>query len=545
MEPVSTPAPFNPGPVDVPDLTTALVQSSKRLAGKGSFAAVYRCSCAQNGEVAVKAISFDRSIDQARRDEFLRKVRRELGLWKRLDHPNIVPLLGTALGADFGSDHPCMVSMWMPHGTLVDYVSKSDNVLSLPDRIRLITGSAAGLEYLHSKSVLHGDFHPWNILIDNDHNPRLTDFGLSQTLSPQTSLTYLHTNSVPRGARMWVAPELLHPDLFPTEDESNKESSLNVDIYSLGSIILLILCGKSPWNSAEFENKLDEFQNPPRPLWPVIPDTVWDFIERCWSPRAPEKRPLAQEVLSFARNGLQQFLQPNPDAAINVVLFGAHGCGKSSIIDLLAEELIAPVSTNMEPCTEQSRCYQIHIGERKFHLWDTTEFHLARGDISHLSPYEQAHAVLRNLPDGVHLILLCARKDEIPSLGSLFWLINDFFFGGRAPVAFVVTHFDDFNQRLWDRNQRSIAKMTGIPIQSILHAFRTTALTGDDDDQKLKALLANAVSSIPLPLDHSSHAAAARDIATRCKLSDSDAADLVERFNRSCNVVENGREESR
>ena len=96
-------------------------------------------------------------------------MRRELGIRRRLDHPNIVPLLGTTHGEDFGSDHPCIVSMWMPHGTLIDYVSQHE--LSLPNRIRLvsardsrtdmrftmmlqITGSAAGIEYRRFKNSL-------------------------------------------------------------------------------------------------------------------------------------------------------------------------------------------------------------------------------------------------------------------------------------------------------------------------------------------------------------------------------------------------------
>ena len=90
-------------------------------------------------------------------------MKRELEIWRRLDHPNIVPLLGTASGEDFGCDYPCMVSVWMPHGTLVEYVKHCGNELLLPSRIRLvsirdsgtviqftmmlqITGSAAGLE---------------------------------------------------------------------------------------------------------------------------------------------------------------------------------------------------------------------------------------------------------------------------------------------------------------------------------------------------------------------------------------------------------------
>ena len=180
------------------------------------------------------------------------------------------------------------------------------------------------------------------------------------------------------------------------------------------------------------------------------------------------------------------------------------------------------------------------IGERQFRLWDTTGFSLPRGgEIGHLSPYEQAHAVLRNLPDGVHLILLCARKDEIsPSLGSLYWLINNFFFGGRAPVAFVVTHFDTFDKRWWDRNQRSIVTKTRIPIQSMAYITTTTARTGcDRSRQTLRGLLSNAITSIPLCLTFSSHEAASLDIATHCKLNISDATALVERFSKPRNVV--------
>lgn len=71
-------------------------------------------------------------------------MKRELGIWRRLEHPNIVPLLGTAHGEDFASDHPCMVSMWMPHGTLAEYVSGRDNVPSLPSRIQLVSARAYG-----------------------------------------------------------------------------------------------------------------------------------------------------------------------------------------------------------------------------------------------------------------------------------------------------------------------------------------------------------------------------------------------------------------
>ena len=75
-------------------------------------------------------------------------MRREQGIWKRLDHhPNIVPLLGKAYGGDFGSDHPCMVSMWMSRGTLADYIKEGAETLSISSRIQLVSTIDYGLLY--------------------------------------------------------------------------------------------------------------------------------------------------------------------------------------------------------------------------------------------------------------------------------------------------------------------------------------------------------------------------------------------------------------
>ncbi|KAH0826779.1 kinase-like domain-containing protein [Lanmaoa asiatica] len=522
--------------IDPPDLTDTLQQDSKRIIGRGSFGIVYHCLCTQNGEV-VKVITLLQvpGLNQTEQDEFKRKMKRELGIWRRLDHPNIVPLLGTARGKAFGSDHPCLVAMLMPHGALIDYVHQAIPILSLSRRIQLIKGTVAGLEYLHLNHIVHGDFHPGNILIDGEHNARLTDFGLSQTVSPrQGQLSYLWTPSIRPGAWMCAAPERLYPRLYP---DLKVEATPHSDIYSLGCVILFILSSKFPWlDRRDAENKLGEFQNPLRPVWPVsIPNGVWNFIERCWSPQLPRNRPSAQEVLSFSRDKLEQLLQPNP---INVVLFGALGCGKNSIINLLTEEPIAHVSVDVDFCTKRPRWYQTSIGERRFRLWDTMGFPLAHGeDSSPLSPYEQAHAVLRNLPDGVNLILLCARRDGIfPSLGNLYWLINDFFYDGRAPIAFVVTHCDTPDEGWWEHNQDTISQTIGIPVQSIPHACVTTVQTGrDQSKQALKTLLkthATATAPITPRPDLSSRTTASFDLTAHCGVSCDEATELVEKFGR-------------
>lgn len=68
-------------------------------------------------------------------------MKRELDIWRRLDHPNVVPFLGIARGQDFGSDYPCMVAAWMLHGTLTEYVNLCGTTLSLPDRIQLVSSN--------------------------------------------------------------------------------------------------------------------------------------------------------------------------------------------------------------------------------------------------------------------------------------------------------------------------------------------------------------------------------------------------------------------
>jgi predicted GTPase len=233
-----------------------------------------------------------------------------------------------------------------------------------------------------------------------------------------------------------------------------------------------------------------------------------------------------------------------PERVYKVALFGVTGCGKSSIINLLADKPVANVSTGVEPCTTRARWYPVSLGEKKFRLWDTMGFNQAEAKgIDTLSPYEQAHALLRNLQDGVDLVLLCARKDGInASLRNLYWLLDSFFFGGRAQIALVLTHFDTPHDQWWERNRNVIAQKCNIPVQFLPYVCITTVQNGypqpdslyDQSKQALKALLqehATTPTPTPLRLDLSSDiASAVESLNVHCQLSISDATTLVEKF---------------
>ncbi|KAF9065004.1 kinase-like domain-containing protein, partial [Rhodocollybia butyracea] len=98
---------------------------------------------------------------------------KELDTWYKLDHPNLVPLLGVTTAVEFG-DFPSMVSSWMMNGLLTEYLKSKQQF----DRMELIKGIAEGVAYLHSNNVIHGDLRASSILIDELGNPAVADTGL-------------------------------------------------------------------------------------------------------------------------------------------------------------------------------------------------------------------------------------------------------------------------------------------------------------------------------------------------------------------------------
>ncbi|KAG2033964.1 kinase-like domain-containing protein, partial [Suillus americanus] len=122
---------------------------------------------------------------------------------------------------------PALVSPWLENGALTGYVQREHKMLSYNRKFALDV--ARGLQYLHSKSIVHGDLSGNNILVDKNGIASLTDFGLSAFLPVGTSQVLLPTDltcTVP-----YMAPEYL-----TSGDENNV--SPKSDVYSFGGIML-------------------------------------------------------------------------------------------------------------------------------------------------------------------------------------------------------------------------------------------------------------------------------------------------------------------
>ncbi|KAG1842853.1 kinase-like domain-containing protein [Suillus subalutaceus] len=197
---------------DLPDdLTPFITQTTLYPEGRGGFGDVWKCDYNHdaNGisalvspcvgfhlqcnwltigplidKVAVKVFTLPERYDL---EKINRKISREIGILKFLRHENIVPLWGIATG--FGpSNH---------------------NDLTAPDRSRMLEDVSAGLHYLHSVRVMHGDITGANILIDKGGHARLIDFGLSTITQPLLGQSHLAATSIRPGAVRYAAPELV------------------------------------------------------------------------------------------------------------------------------------------------------------------------------------------------------------------------------------------------------------------------------------------------------------------------------------------------
>uniref|UniRef100_A0A803KLZ8 Receptor-like serine/threonine-protein kinase n=1 Tax=Chenopodium quinoa TaxID=63459 RepID=A0A803KLZ8_CHEQI len=207
------------------ELTEATMGFMEEL-GRGAFGVVYKGMIATVGPpicVAVKKL--DRISDDADKE-----FRTEVNGISQTHHKNLVRLVGFCKEGD----QRLLVYEYMSNGTLADYLF-GDLRPSWVARIQIALGIARGLLYLHeecSTQIIHCDIKPQNILLDDNLNARIADFGLAKLLV----LNQTHTNTAIRGTKGYVAPEWFR----------NKPITVKVDVYSFGVLLLeIISCRRS------------------------------------------------------------------------------------------------------------------------------------------------------------------------------------------------------------------------------------------------------------------------------------------------------------
>ncbi|KAJ7886908.1 kinase-like domain-containing protein [Mycena leptocephala] len=184
----------------------------------GGFGDVY---CASHSGKAV-ALKVMRHFSQGAKLRDIRlKICREALVWRDLHHPHILPLIGIDRDT---FPFLAMVSPWMEHGTVLNYL----DCYGRADVDKLLFQIAQGIEYLHSRKIVHGDLRGANILINNDWTACLADFGLSAFTDPVSTLS----SQERAGSLYWMAPELINPEEFGCKFARTPAT----DVYAFGCI---------------------------------------------------------------------------------------------------------------------------------------------------------------------------------------------------------------------------------------------------------------------------------------------------------------------
>ncbi|KAG8812252.1 hypothetical protein FRC17_002114 [Serendipita sp. 399] len=281
---------------EVPDLSGSVVRGRHPIF-TGTYSSVYK-GIWDDHPVAVKVIRTAGSLIATRR-----KFKRESKVWSRLSHPNILPLYGICMEDDFGP-FGALISPWCKNGTSAQRIY---NIAEPTRRISLLLGVANGVRYLHEhKSILvHGDLKPANILIDDDGEARLCDFGLVryvQETGTGTTTTTAHT-----GTARYLARELVAPDSDPGAD--GLKPTTKSDCHALGCIALEFAYRRPPYadrNSSAPAGYIyaDIIKGiPPCPSPDTVQDhlghiRLWTLFEACWNVD-PQQRPSSTQVYNY------------------------------------------------------------------------------------------------------------------------------------------------------------------------------------------------------------------------------------------------------
>ncbi|KAK7400462.1 hypothetical protein VNO78_11670 [Psophocarpus tetragonolobus] len=199
--------------------------SEENKLGQGGFGPVYKGKLPGGEEVAVKRLSKKSS-------QGLEEFKNEMMLITKLQHRNLVKLLGCSIQGE----EKILVYEYLPNKSLDHFLFDpvKQTQLDWTKRFEIIEGIARGLLYLHRDSrlrIIHRDLKASNILLDENMNPKISDFGLARIFGGNQNEA--NTNRVV-GTYGYMSPEYAMEGLF----------SVKSDVYSFGVLLLEIMSGR-------------------------------------------------------------------------------------------------------------------------------------------------------------------------------------------------------------------------------------------------------------------------------------------------------------
>ncbi|KAH9779466.1 Receptor-like serine/threonine-protein kinase [Citrus sinensis] len=264
--------------------------SSKDVIGSGGFGTVYRLTVNDSTAFAVKRLHRGTT-------EVDRGFERELEAMGDIKHRNIVTLHGYYTSSQYN----LLIYELMPNGSLDTFLhgkSVTKKNLDWPSRYKIAVGAARGIAYLHHDCIphiIHRDIKSSNILLDQNMEARVSDFGLATLMEAEKT----HVSTIVAGTFGYLAPG---------------RATAKGDVYSFGVVLLELLTGKRPmdeafleegtklvtWVKAVMQDKREEYVTDTSlegcPINEI--NDVFSIASMCLEPE-PSKRPTMTEVVKM------------------------------------------------------------------------------------------------------------------------------------------------------------------------------------------------------------------------------------------------------
>jgi len=233
-----------------------------------------------NREVAIKTLRYE-EIDSEQLAEVKKRFFREAEAAGKLSHPNIVTIY------DVGEDYEiAYMAMELLDGSDLSLYCKKENLLPMKEIVRVISCVASALDYAHTNGIVHRDIKPANIMILNNKEVKVADFGIARVMASSKTQT-----GVVLGTPSYMSPEQI----------AGKKVDGRSDLFSLGVVLYELLTGVKPFTGDSIATLMYNITSSPPPSLketaPHIPDTLMPIVEKLLAKDAQERYQSGKELV--------------------------------------------------------------------------------------------------------------------------------------------------------------------------------------------------------------------------------------------------------
>ena len=279
---------------NMPELTKLGKYELRRELGKGAMGVVYEgFDPFIERTVAIKTV-LKSSLDGSEAQEVLSRFRREAQAAGRLSHPNIVSIY------EYGEDQDvAFIVMEFVRGKELKKYFDSEERFQIPDVVRIMSQLLEALEYSHSHGVVHRDIKPANIIIANNGQVKVADFGIAR----------IESSHLTQAGAVLGTPTHMSPEQF-----MGLAVDRRTDIYSAGVILYQFLTGERPFTGSVvtiMHKALNQEPVPPSALNFSVTAALDNVVKKAMAKRLDERFQTAREF----KEALKLAVEGNPVAA--------------------------------------------------------------------------------------------------------------------------------------------------------------------------------------------------------------------------------------